>query len=41
MQLRDVRNIFAMVKNIDYDYIKEWSHKLKLEELLQEVTENE
>jgi hypothetical protein len=41
MQLRDVRNIFAMARNIDYDYIREWSQKLKLEEILQEVTKNE
>lgn len=40
MQLRDVKNILSIVKNIDYDYIKEWSQKLKLEELLKEVTKN-
>jgi len=41
MQLRDVRNIFANGKNIDYDYIKEWNQKLQLEDLLTEVTKNE
>ncbi len=41
MQFRDIRGILAMAKNIDHDYIKEWSQKLKLEELLDEVTKNE
>jgi hypothetical protein len=41
LQLRDVRNIMKTVKNIDENYLKEWSKKLDLESLLKGVTEHE
>jgi hypothetical protein len=40
LQLRDVKNILAMMKNIDKDYLVKWSKILKIEKLIQEVIDN-
>lgn len=41
LQLRDVRQILAVVQDLDNDYLQKWSEELGVEELLKKVRENE
>jgi len=41
LQLRDVRQMVAVLKDLDNDYLKRWSGELGVEDLLREVQENE
>ncbi len=41
LQLRDVRRMVAVLKDLDNDYLKKWSGELGVEDLLEEVRENE
>ena len=36
-QLRDVRNVLRMVKDLDWPYLEQWAGDLEVEELLTEV----
>ena len=40
LQLRDVKNILIMMKNIDKNYLIKWSKILGIEKLMLEVIKN-
>lgn len=37
MQIRDVRNLFSNIKNLDNEYIQDWVQKLELNEVFDKV----
>lgn len=37
MQIKDIRNLFLAIKNLDNEYIYNWVQKLELNEIFQEV----
>jgi len=39
LQLGDVKNLLKGVKNIDYDYLKQWAEYLGIAELYRKVKE--
>ena len=38
LQFRDVRNLIASVTDLDWDYLRQWTGSLGLEDLLDDVT---